>query len=131
MVSGNFGPLFVRGWYWQAASRYNLGATHGTALTSPSDTFREVNSGHRGTPDINMGHRMGKPRSDGRRVIEIIGRYDSGAGNKQLYFLKCAPGRDFGNQREYGFFQCFLCSMRITTELWIRGKSGSIDVYCK
>lgn len=68
VVSGSIGPLMVRWQYWQAASRYDVGATRGSGLTSPSDTFREVMSGHRGRLDIDLDRRMGKPESDGRWV---------------------------------------------------------------
>ena len=65
VVSGSIGPLIVRGRYWQAASRYNLGAARGTALTSPSDTFRALKDGDRGRSEIAEDRRMGGPGSDG------------------------------------------------------------------
>jgi len=61
----DIGPLFVRGWYWQVASRYNLGAMRGTALTSADVKFWALMSGHRRWSEIDEGCRMGKPRSDG------------------------------------------------------------------
>ena len=61
----DFGTPFVRGRKWQAASRYNLGATRGPTLTSWSDGFRKLTGGCEGCSEIAVSRRMGGPRSDG------------------------------------------------------------------
>ena len=52
-----------------------MGAMHGPALMSADVNFRALMGGCGGRSEINESHRMGGPRSDGRRAGKVWGGY--------------------------------------------------------
>ena len=102
-------PLFIRKRDCQRLARSSNMATRAPMCTSADVIFRKLTTVHRGRAEIDKGLRMGKPRSNGRRVNKLQGQYGSGARNILLFFLEVRAQQGLWKSTEIWVFSMYFC----------------------